>query len=271
MNLTKLSGSIFMVFVLISAPFFAIQTRQDGINRVLADEFQIRSSDIISANKVYYSLNTLNNDTQRYLYESGASIISSSSGTEYSSVKQIINNNSIILEEFNIVLIAYWNNNTYLGYYFNPNFPNDKTYWRNQTNYIADLNASNLNLFIPNNATHFSIFSYSPITKVQYLDSAPYYIDGTDIFISALDYYDIMENARLANYSDVDGFTNVFYQIPRMASSLAHAYNRFINWTENVNEFLNPFNTQLVENLQPDGWLINLATTLQKWIRGEEE
>ena len=308
MNISKLSGSIFMVFVLISAPFFAVQTRQDGINRVLADGFILKSTDstfeiivasasndntvrkidsngnqiwsftghtdavrgvAVDSNGNVYSAS--NDSTVRKLDSNGNQIWSFTGHTN--SVKSVAldsNGNVYSASRDNTVRKIDSNGNQIWSFTGHTDRvlgvavdSNGNVYSASRDNTVRKIDSSGNQVWSFTGHTNSvrgvavdsngNVYSASDDNTVRKIDS-----NGNQIwsftghtnsvrgiavqlqqidFLTQISYYDIFENARLANYSDVDGFTNVFYQIPRMASTIAETYNRFINFTDNLNPF----------------------------------
>jgi hypothetical protein len=323
--ITKLSGAIFMMFILISAPFFAVQTEQDGINRVLSEDFQVSYIDIIGTvdysllfnaqnslvsfplhtsarNNIEFEVDIMFNDLPDYdywIYWNGNGggngfglfhwdVHPNKFTIHIPGEALLVGTTTMVTNVLYKVIVSRINNAWFMsvngvGQNISSNTTGNIPTTLSRLGPIDDSVDYEISYFYITDGTneHEYLFNEGTGTilndnignKDGTIANATWVADTSGIIEinQTRSYYDIMENARLANYQDVDSFTNVFYQIPRMASSLADAYNKFINWTSGVNEFLNPFNTQLVENLDPDGWLINLATTLQAWIRGEED
>ena len=95
-----------------------------------------------------YTLQYLN--LQRYDNSTGDIIASNSN--RISTIKQPLINNSLILNDYTVSMIQFWNENNYLGYVAinpDPSLPSP---------------LSNDMTFIPNNATHFSIYNHSNST-----------------------------------------------------------------------------------------------------------
>lgn len=236
MNFAKISGAAFMLFILISAPFFAIQTTQDGINRVLADDYSLIIQEILEG---YVPVNLTFID---------GTVYSASNGTVESPNSSAMRTN--IVEVNFEIYIEHIDRFTFLNM------------WDENMDYIGCLNGYNYNWFGACSSTITTNF-YTLPSNVKYIAfngwNETYNLPGIPLITTAIPfnvfttqeleteksdtiiiqktYYEIFENARLADYQNVDSFTNIFYTIPYMATSFAEAYNRFINFTDNLNPF----------------------------------
>ena len=228
MNIMKLTGSIFMVFVLISAPFFAIQTRQEGINRVLADGFITKSSEstfeiIIASSSDDNTVRRIDSDgNQIWSFNDHTALVFGVTIDLDGNVYSASADNTLRKIDLNGNQIwSFTGHNDRVRSVAVDSFGNVYSASDDNTVRKLDSNGNQIWSFTGHNARVFGVAVFSE--QIQ-----------TEIQIT---YYDIFENARLANYSDVDAFTNIFYQIPRMASTIAETYNRFINFTDNINPF----------------------------------
>jgi hypothetical protein len=238
--ITKLSGAMFMIFVLISAPFFAVQTQQDGINRFLSDDFIYNEFEInIPPGEALYEITYLNNTFHS---------ISTDYGTQFNDAWSFTN--KIQIQNNDIIFYGY--ENVTIIWFYDSDSDIIKTYRSNLAvetwPYQASRPSTWDNSLIPADAVYFAfssikiaqdstgnkpdLISYATFETIE-----PAHSVGQTIVIPQNTYYDIMENARTADYQNVDSFTNIFYTIPAMASGVAEAYNRFINFTDNLNPF----------------------------------
>jgi hypothetical protein len=257
--ITKLSGAMFMIFVLISAPFFAVQTEQDGINRVLSDEFNITIS------FQPYSIDFIPNEA----YSSqDATVVSTTDWIRTDFIE--IQNDSIIIDgEYTLILFfdQYYD---YIGYY--------GTTSGQLLGQIGEyLGEGDISQYIPNFARYFAIQGSLTSSTWSNLIVSFQTFENTSLeysVISVKDYYQIMENARTADYANVDSFTNVFYTIPMIATNITETYQRFIGWTQNVSDVINPARVKDDETGEyrdatftevSDNWLFSFV----RWIIGD--
>jgi hypothetical protein len=331
--ITKLSGAMFMIFVLISAPFFTIQTEQDGLNRVLTDSFSTKSTFIEDIETSYFleldgvndsvqisynsillpdlsftihskikinellsfnsssrqnkdsvilfgnfnlDASTINDNFEFRLYKNDG--VDSYNNVKFGIADQILESNII---ENSIVDITAVQTSTQISYYLNGqligSFSNSSNYLQNNAPFYLgvdregfhsaieyyefsywdySMTSTQINNLIDTGLTNFNKtglligYNFNEGSGITLNDLGSNNFDGTIngstwgtygvttlIPQSGLNYYQIMENARIADYANVDSFTNIFYTIPAMASGVAEAYNRFINFTDNLNPF----------------------------------
>lgn len=260
MGITKFSAAIFMIILLISAPFFTVQTRQEGINRVLAEDF---TAFIPTEQLTEIPVNVRNDTTLSTDDFVNATLNSFTNAKTYSF--EVLSGMSYLVQNG----IGNVTSGNQLGYFVTIN-PNTCTLNCNFGNIYAEriqlLNIEeNGSYIIESNVNGYFVANY---TRDGLAISVKAF--KTDIVNVFQDYYQIMENARTANYSNVESFTNVFYTIPKLASDIADTYNRFINFTDRVN----PFKTVDEETGQirdktfseiGDSWYLRLWL----WIRGD--
>lgn len=298
LELLRLPVYMLLFWLLVMAPFFTVMTTvQDG-RVILADEFRVQEStefpEELSGYYWYYFgvdnpnfYNIQNQDGSltttgwggQWTYESDHILFEIFGGNTFLNIYGNIDNFDNINLNFETIAGGTNNSAIQLISWNNPNFSNFEVTTiinDNNTNLVSIVTSVSIEVHKNKDVFVFSVNGggangSSRTREVKLFELTFDDFGFSSLIIPEITYYDIMENARLADYQNVDSFTNIFYTIPRMASSLAEAYNRFINWTVNVNEFLNPFNEAVVENLDPDGWLMSLATTLQSWIRGEDD
>ena len=208
-----MSTTIFFLIILISAPFFQVQTKQDGINRVLANDFQPFSSD--------FQINNVN-------FTSHTGFVSP---IEFSSLFAIPSSKTIIFpiqpnRSYKITrtggnrfAVAF--NNSGLSIHETPIF----NYFRDDTIFEYT--------FIENDYLYAYVYvTWDAIVEVEVLEI----IDS----IETRSYYEIMENARTAEYSNIDGFMGTIYALPEYANRLYQYWARFTTPTDLLPDSINP-------------------------------
>ena len=101
-------------------------------------------------------------------------------------------------------------------------------------------------------------------------------IDVYSEFIEGLKYYQIFENARTAEYSNVDGFMSLIYTLPTTTNRLYNSWLKFTTPTEWIPDSINPARVKdddgnyrdITFTEIEDNWFFNLWGRIVRFIDG---
>jgi hypothetical protein len=220
-DLLKLPVFMLLFWLLVLAPFFTVMTTiQDG-KIILADAFNVNYGINISPGESLYDITYLNNSLQTI----GTGIYGVTTNSEWSFTNKIeIQNNDIIFYGYeNVTIIWFYNSNSEIIKTYRSQLISST--WPFQTSRPSTWD----NSFIPQDAVYFAFASIkisqtSDANKPDLISFAtfqtiePAYSQQT-IFVSQNNYYDIMENARTAQYGNPFEFVNFLLQLPNMVGN----------------------------------------------------
>ena len=256
-----ISTTIFFLIILISAPFFQIQTKQDGINRVLANDFQasITQTSIVTTTQSAFIVENgvpqVNFEVQQHpevtptagqfthSQESGYYRITSNWWNVWPTI-------SFDLPEVSDYLITLrlsssgttsQFNRTDL-YLFSPSINLSDEIFRT-TQPLGEI--LDLEILVQNtDSFYISIRNgqgdTSSVSELRLYEITFQKIVEQVIVEPSLNYYQIFENARTAEYSNVDGFMGTIYALPEYANRLYQFWARFTTPTDLLPDSINP-------------------------------
>lgn len=211
-SIVKLPVYVLLTWLLILGPIFAVQTTFENGRVVLAEQFTFQQTP-------ESTITVLNNYDLLFYTDT---IWRPDNGSEFTSVgdhrtqKVEIINNSVIIQDFsNIEWINFYNGSTFIGWFGQPNGPTFSPY-------IDDFD----NFYVPNGATHFAIVAVQnnafwtiSVSFSEFQNNESFY--ETTITQSAIDrdYYQIMENARTAEYGNIFSAFEFLLNIPSIISN----------------------------------------------------
>jgi hypothetical protein len=196
----KLPVFVLLFWLLVLAPFFTVMTKFENGQVLLADKFTLTepSNGFVRLDyEVNYLLNTF--------IDTDGSYLSFSSYTSTEPI-QIIADSIIIEDPLDVTILIFYENSTMIQYS------------EPQTGLIIS------EPVIPSNATHFALVGYkldfapwTPhvlVSEQDFIDNKKEY-EGF-IFQSGIDYYQIMENARTAEYGNPFEFITFILSLPSL-------------------------------------------------------
>jgi hypothetical protein len=319
MNLSRLAPTMFFLLILLSAPFFIVQTKNDSTGRVLAETFSkqtlIEQSEV---NGILFDSNTsaifplLSSATNNFEYE----LILNFKELDITKTFIIFGNGKFSPGANNGIALMHRDDNagkfsvlvSDIGFKFTSfNISLDTDYnikfGRSSGNYFLNINGSNVSL-TGTTSTPFTPTENALINKEQPTDTSYIYTylsisenstkiheflfnEGTGTTLtdnigikngtlnnanwattSVLiqpdrSYFDIMENARTAEYANVFGIFQIIREIPMTAQKIITGIERFYNWFPNPISFVEDRLDDMTFSDIGDSWWYNIWQRLR--------
>jgi hypothetical protein len=257
MNFSRLAPTMFFLLLLLSAPFFIIQTKNDATGRVLADDFK-QLSYFVQEDELY-NITFVDNS----LYDNSSGTLISSTNWARTDRIPLLNNSIRILDVSYITALLFWDDDIYIGYYIGyigQSGPDPKRISEFITEYPD----------IPSGTTHFALMALKISSPGWNPDSISFANFSTtqieyegDFNLVVQDYYDVMENARTADYINPFGVFNFILNLPQIIGNFKPL--AIVGVDESVSEITDTVNSWRAQ-ISPYNWIkyinpINWRTT----------
>jgi hypothetical protein len=321
MNFSRLAPTMFFLLLLLSAPFFIVQTKNDATGRVLADDFKLFETSTeedsylsLNGTNAYVTFGNFNNISKNsnFSIEINA-ILYEPVGSDGIVFTNVLDNNDRfgirVNKSTQVIETAIWNGSSYFvnrsqPIIFETEYNIKVTFINNVLTLIVDgvtsTDSGNMSLGEARNRSvigvrtelsldwmkldinYFAVYNGNFATKTnEYLFNE---LTGTTIndnvgtnhgtavntqwklgqtIITSQNYFDIMENARTAEYANVFGIFQIIREIPMTAQKIITGIERFYNFFPNPISYVEDRLNDMTFSDIGDSWWYNLWQRLR--------
>jgi len=237
-DVIKLPVFVLLFWLLVMGPFFTQMTKIENGQVVLADEFTFTEIDI-PGDQTPYNIQYIQNS----VYAGDTDNFFTNSSYNRTNKIDIINNSIFFINYEFITVILFWDeNDNYLGIYGDD--PTD--FFKDAGVYLGNRPNEWNNSFIPSNASKFAfqsqsgtLFDYFP-RNIPFATFQTIEAESRTSSIIAVDYYQIMENARTTEYANPFGFMIFILELPQIIGEFKPL--QFVGVDNTVGEITNTIN-----------------------------